>query len=96
MNAPCMQLCGHGTGAPPLLTLPRSSGGPAFVCLSWSRATGRVHPAVISGYNEATHSVTVEWFENDETKGKEIDVRHVMSLKENQVTNQVRAPAVVC
>jgi len=47
-----------------------------------------VHPAVISGYNEATHSVTVEWFENDETKGKEIDVRHVMSLKENQPSNK--------
>jgi hypothetical protein len=31
-------------------------------------AAGRVHPAVVSGFNEATKSVTVEWFENQETK----------------------------
>nr|CAD7260078.1 unnamed protein product [Timema shepardi] len=35
---------------------------------------GRVHTAVVSGINYETHSVTVEWFERGETKGKE--VRH--------------------
>nr|CAD7601577.1 unnamed protein product [Timema genevievae] len=31
----------------------------------------RVHTAVVSGINYETHSVTVEWFERGETKGKE-------------------------
>ena len=44
------------------------------------RKTGRVHPAVVSGFNEATESLTVEWFENQETKGKELDLRHVAAL----------------
>ena len=44
------------------------------------RSDGRVHPAVVSGINEATESVTVEWFENQETKGKELDLRHVAAL----------------
>lgn len=33
---------------------------------------GRVHSAVISSLNADTRSVTVEWFENGETKGKEV------------------------
>eukprot|EP00048_Salpingoeca_helianthica_P021959 m.15458 g.15458 ORF g.15458 m.15458 type:complete len:711 (+) comp6681_c0_seq1:28-2160(+) len=41
------------------------------------RSDGRVHRAVISGINEQTDTVTVEWFENEETKGKELDVRHI-------------------
>ena len=34
--------------------------------------TGRVHSAVVSGINEESASVTVEWFEHNETKGKEV------------------------
>jgi len=44
------------------------------------RSDGRVHPAVVSGFNEASESLTVEWFENQETKGKELDLRHVAAL----------------
>eukprot|EP00051_Salpingoeca_urceolata_P012834 m.159950 g.159950 ORF g.159950 m.159950 type:complete len:733 (+) comp17614_c1_seq1:304-2502(+) len=44
------------------------------------RTDGRVHSAVVSGLNEAAQSVTVEWFENEETKGKELDIRHIMAL----------------
>lgn len=44
------------------------------------RSDGRVHAAVVSGFNEATDSVTVEWFENQETKGKELDLNHLASL----------------
>ena len=33
---------------------------------------GRVHSAVVSGINLETRSVTVEWFERGETKGKEV------------------------
>ncbi len=33
---------------------------------------GRIHSAVVSGINPETRSVTVEWFERGETKGKEV------------------------
>ncbi|XP_076308573.1 kinesin-like protein KIF2A [Tachypleus tridentatus] len=41
---------------------------------------GRIHSAVISGINIATKSVTVEWFERGETKGKEIEYDTLFSL----------------
>ncbi|XP_006813284.2 kinesin-like protein KIF2A, partial [Saccoglossus kowalevskii] len=44
------------------------------------RTDGRVHSAVISGANEAAQSVTVEWFEKGETKGKEIEVDQIFAL----------------
>eukprot|EP00041_Stephanoeca_diplocostata_P036379 m.1325256 g.1325256 ORF g.1325256 m.1325256 type:complete len:767 (-) comp24853_c0_seq26:4199-6499(-) len=44
------------------------------------RSDGRVHPAVVSGFNDSTRSVTVEWFENQETKGKELDLHHLAAL----------------
>ncbi|XP_013785422.1 kinesin-like protein KIF2A isoform X2 [Limulus polyphemus] len=44
------------------------------------RTNGRIHSAVISGINLATRSVTVEWFEHGETKGKEIEFDAVFSL----------------
>ena len=33
---------------------------------------GRIHSAVISSVNNESRSVTVEWFERGETKGKEV------------------------
>eukprot|EP00729_Bicosta_minor_P008010 gene8010-29062_t len=59
------------------------------------RSDGRVHPAVVSGINEATESVTVEWFENQETKGKELDLRHVAALNPSvaQAIKQSKKPA---
>ena len=36
------------------------------------RSNGRIHSAVISGVNAEMQSVTVEWFEGGETKGKEV------------------------
>jgi len=38
--------------------------------------SGRIHSAVVSGINPETRSVTVEWFERGETKGKEVS-RHL-------------------
>ena len=38
-----------------------------IICFS-----GRIHSAVVSGINVETKSVTVEWFERGETKGKEV------------------------
>ena len=39
-----------------------------FICF----LSGRIHSAVVSGINVETKSVTVEWFERGETKGKEV------------------------
>ncbi|XP_005101516.1 kinesin-like protein KIF2A isoform X2 [Aplysia californica] len=44
------------------------------------RTDGRVHSAVISGLNKDTKSVTVEWYEKGETKGKEIEMEAIVSL----------------
>ncbi len=33
---------------------------------------GRIHPAAISGIDSGKECVSVEWYENDETKGKEV------------------------
>ncbi|XP_054277493.1 kinesin-like protein Klp10A isoform X2 [Macrosteles quadrilineatus] len=44
------------------------------------RTDGRVHPAVVSGVNQATRCVTVEWFEHGETKGKEIEIEAILAL----------------
>ncbi|XP_046389379.1 kinesin-like protein KIF2A [Ischnura elegans] len=44
------------------------------------RTDGRVHSAIISGINRDSRSVTVEWFEAGETKGKEIELEAILSL----------------
>jgi len=37
-----------------------------------SFVSGRVHSAIVSGLNYDCRTVTVEWFEKGETKGKEV------------------------
>ncbi len=45
-----------------------------YVCsLSALVCTGRVHTAAVSGVDKETNYVSVEWYENDETKGKEVN-----------------------
>eukprot|EP01135_Chromosphaera_perkinsii_P008751 Nk52_evm84s1444 gene=Nk52_evmTU84s1444 len=44
------------------------------------RTDGRVHSAVVSGFNEENSTVTVEWFESEETKGKAIEVDALAKL----------------
>lgn len=44
------------------------------------RTDGRVHSAVVSGVNWSSRSVTVEWFEQGETKGKELPVDQILIL----------------
>jgi hypothetical protein len=51
-----------------------------FSIISICHLQGRVHAAVVSGCGERADSVTVEWFENNETKGKELDIRHLAAL----------------
>jgi kinesin family protein 2/24 len=44
------------------------------------RTDGRVHSAIVSAVNFDLRSATVEWFEQGETKGKEIDMTAIASL----------------
>ncbi|XP_072047867.1 kinesin-like protein KIF2A isoform X2 [Amphiura filiformis] len=58
------------------------------------RSDGRVHSACVSGINKATDSVTVEWFEKGETKGKEIEASAIFALNpELQAVIPEPAPA---
>jgi len=47
------------------------------------RTNGRVHSAVISNVDEINRSVTVEWQEEEEVKGKEIDFDAIFDLNPN-------------
>lgn len=42
--------------------------------------SGRVHSAVVSGVNWEQRTVTVEWFERGETKGKEVIMIPLLSF----------------
>ncbi|XP_051541781.1 kinesin-like protein KIF2A isoform X2 [Myxocyprinus asiaticus] len=44
------------------------------------RSDGRVHQAMVTSLNEDNDSVTVEWIENGDTKGKEIDLESIFAL----------------
>ena len=62
----------------PLESLQRST-GMSVTCnpLSQKRhhsapSTGRIHQAMVTSLNEDNESVTVEWIENGDTKGKEV------------------------
>merc|ERR1711879_1144003 len=43
----------------------------------------RIHSAVVSGINIDTRSVTVEWFDRGETKGKEVELETLLSLNQD-------------
>lgn len=43
-----------------------------FVRPVWS-FTGRIHQAMVTSMNDENESVTVEWIENGDTKGKEVN-----------------------
>ncbi|XP_035912598.1 kinesin-like protein Klp10A isoform X2 [Anopheles stephensi] len=43
---------------------------------------GRIHTAIVSRFHEATRSVTVEWYERGESKGKEIEIDMLLELNE--------------
>lgn len=59
------------------------------------RSDGRIHSAVVSGVSEDTQSVTVEWFENGETKGKEIEIETILKLNPELLSVPVAEPTVV-
>jgi len=45
----------------------------------FSLFTGRIHSAVVSGLDLEMRSLTVEWYEKGETKGKEASKIHFIS-----------------
>ncbi|XP_059045432.1 kinesin-like protein Klp10A [Achroia grisella] len=44
------------------------------------RTDGRIHSAIVSGVNHESRSVTVEWYERGETKGKEVEIDAIIAL----------------
>lgn len=42
--------------------------------------SGRIHSAMVSKINLDARSVTVEWYERNETKGKEIELDTILQL----------------
>lgn len=58
--------------------------------------SGRVHSAMVSKLNPAQRSVTVEWYERGETKGKEVELDMLLALNPElvQTTRQTFAVPV--
>ncbi|XP_029024537.1 kinesin-like protein KIF2A [Betta splendens] len=44
------------------------------------RSDGRIHQAMVTSLHDDNESVTVEWIENGDTKGKEIDLESIFAL----------------
>ncbi|XP_046752445.1 uncharacterized protein LOC124415830 isoform X3 [Diprion similis] len=56
---------------------------------------GRVHSAIVSGVNWEQRSVTVEWFERGETKGKEVEIDAILALNPELVPKTMGPPPPV-
>lgn len=56
-----------------------------FFKMGYFFITGRVHSAIVAAINHDLRSATVEWFENNETKGKEVDMTTIQSLNPDVV-----------
>uniref|UniRef100_A0A8C3AW58 Kinesin family member 2a n=1 Tax=Cyclopterus lumpus TaxID=8103 RepID=A0A8C3AW58_CYCLU len=55
--------------------------------------TGRIHQAMVTSLNEDNESVTVEWIENGDTKGKEIDLESIFALNPDVAPDEEIAPS---
>lgn len=55
---------------------------------------GRVHYAMVSKVNAASRSVTVEWYERGETKGKEVEMDALLQLNPG-VCNITEPPTII-
>jgi kinesin family protein 2/24 len=51
------------------------------------RSNGRIHQAIIIQVNHTTKTVTVEWEERNESKGKEVDLDAIIKLNPNLFTS---------
>uniref|UniRef100_A0A8D0ABZ0 Kinesin-like protein n=1 Tax=Sander lucioperca TaxID=283035 RepID=A0A8D0ABZ0_SANLU len=65
------------------------------VCVSlvYDTFTGRIHQAMVTSLNEDNESVTVEWIENGDTKGKEIDLESIFALNPDVAPDEEIAPS---
>ncbi|XP_029301210.1 kinesin-like protein KIF2A [Cottoperca gobio] len=52
------------------------------------RSDGRIHQAMVTSLHEDNDSVTVEWIENGDTKGKEIDLESVFAMNPDIVPDE--------
>ncbi|XP_076261313.1 kinesin-like protein Klp10A isoform X2 [Rhynchophorus ferrugineus] len=50
------------------------------ISINIKRTDGRIHTAIVAAINNDQRCATVEWFEQGETKGKEIDMASIESL----------------
>ncbi|XP_034450578.1 kinesin-like protein KIF2A isoform X4 [Hippoglossus hippoglossus] len=57
------------------------------------RSDGRIHQAMVTSLNEDNESVTVEWIENGDTKGKEIDLESIFALNLDVAPDEEIAPS---
>ncbi|XP_020345782.1 kinesin-like protein KIF2A isoform X9 [Oncorhynchus kisutch] len=57
------------------------------------RSDGRIHQAMVTSLNEDNESVTVEWIENGDTKGKEIDLESIFALNPDVAPEEEIAPS---
>ncbi|KAM6306655.1 kinesin-like protein KIF2A isoform 2-T2 [Podargus strigoides] len=57
------------------------------------RSDGRIHQAMVTSLNEDNESVTVEWIENGDTKGKEIDLESTFSLNPDLAPDEDTEPS---
>lgn len=57
------------------------------------RSDGRIHQAMVTSLNEDNESVTVEWIENGDTKGKEIDLESIFALNPEVAPEEEISPS---
>ncbi|XP_064413812.1 kinesin-like protein KIF2A isoform X2 [Latimeria chalumnae] len=57
------------------------------------RSDGRIHQAMVTSLNEDNESVTVEWIENGDTKGKEIDLESIFALNPDLAPDEEIQPS---
>ncbi|KAM9329203.1 kinesin-like protein KIF2A isoform 2-T2 [Gastrophryne carolinensis] len=58
------------------------------------RSDGRIHQAMVTSLNEDSESITVEWIENGDTKGKEIDLDSIFSLNPDLAPDEEIEPSL--
>ncbi|KAM4576953.1 kinesin-like protein KIF2A isoform 7-T7 [Odontesthes bonariensis] len=57
------------------------------------RSDGRIHQAMVTSLNDDNESVTVEWIENGDTKGKEIDLESIFALNPDVAPDEEIVPS---
>uniref|UniRef100_A0A8C9TQB0 Kinesin-like protein n=1 Tax=Scleropages formosus TaxID=113540 RepID=A0A8C9TQB0_SCLFO len=57
------------------------------------KSFGRIHQAMVTSLNEDNESVTVEWIENGDTKGKEIDLESIFALNPDLAPGEESIPS---